>query len=114
MDMDPAERGGVEWVSEFCPVKGSTQDPWHRRQESYHYARPLPGTVTRCLRQRTGGRPRLCECVAQLSGVVCSVRMSHQQVVLGVTGCVGERAAGAGLLLLAEPADRAGLVTGDW
>ena len=23
MDMDPAERGGVEWVSEFCPVKGS-------------------------------------------------------------------------------------------
>ena len=24
MDMDPAERGGVEWVSEFCPVKGST------------------------------------------------------------------------------------------
>ena len=26
MDMDPAERGGVEWVSEFCPVKGSTPD----------------------------------------------------------------------------------------
>ena len=24
MDMDPAERGGVEWVSEFCPVKGSS------------------------------------------------------------------------------------------
>ena len=24
MDMDPAERGGVEWVSEFCPVKSST------------------------------------------------------------------------------------------
>ena len=23
MDMDPAERGGVEWVSEFYPVKGS-------------------------------------------------------------------------------------------
>ena len=23
MDMDPAERGRVEWVSEFCPVKGS-------------------------------------------------------------------------------------------
>ena len=23
MDMDLAERGGVEWVSEFCPVKGS-------------------------------------------------------------------------------------------
>ena len=23
MDMDPAERGGVEWVSEFGPVKGS-------------------------------------------------------------------------------------------
>ena len=21
--MDPAERGGVEWVSELCPVKGS-------------------------------------------------------------------------------------------
>ena len=21
--MDPAERGEVEWVSEFCPVKGS-------------------------------------------------------------------------------------------
>ena len=30
MDMDPAERGGVEWVSEFCSVKGSThhwEDP---------------------------------------------------------------------------------------
>ena len=40
--------------------------------------------------------------------------MSHQQVVLGVAGRVGERAAGAGLLLLAEPAGRAGLVTGDW
>ena len=26
MDMDPAERGGVEWVSEFCPVKGSNLD----------------------------------------------------------------------------------------
>ena len=25
MDMDSAERGGVEWVSEFCPVKASTQ-----------------------------------------------------------------------------------------
>ena len=24
MDMDPAERGGVEWVPEFCPVKGSS------------------------------------------------------------------------------------------
>ena len=24
MDMDPAERGGVEWVSDCCPVKGST------------------------------------------------------------------------------------------
>ena len=24
MGMDPAERGGVEWVSEFCSVKGST------------------------------------------------------------------------------------------
>ena len=24
MDMDPAERGGVEWVSDFCPVKGSS------------------------------------------------------------------------------------------
>ena len=24
MDMDPAERGGVEWASEFRPVKGST------------------------------------------------------------------------------------------
>ena len=24
MDMDPAERGGVEWVSEFCPVKDSS------------------------------------------------------------------------------------------
>ena len=24
MDMDPAERGGVEWVSEFFPVKGSS------------------------------------------------------------------------------------------
>ena len=24
MDMDPAERGGVEWVSEFCPVTGSS------------------------------------------------------------------------------------------
>ena len=24
--MDPAERGGVEWGSEFCPVKGSNQD----------------------------------------------------------------------------------------
>ena len=24
MDMEAAERGGVEWVSEFCPVKGST------------------------------------------------------------------------------------------
>ena len=23
MDMDPTEQGGVEWVSEFCPVKGS-------------------------------------------------------------------------------------------
>ena len=30
MDMDPAKRGGVEWASEFCPVKGSsprTQEP---------------------------------------------------------------------------------------
>ena len=25
MDMDPAELGGVEWVSEFCPVKGSSR-----------------------------------------------------------------------------------------
>ena len=25
--MDPAERGGVEWVSEFCPVKGSSWLP---------------------------------------------------------------------------------------
>ena len=24
MDMDLAERGGVEWVPEFCPVKGSS------------------------------------------------------------------------------------------
>ena len=24
MDMDLAELGGVEWVSKFCPVKGST------------------------------------------------------------------------------------------
>ena len=24
MDMDPAERGGVVWVSEFSPVKGSS------------------------------------------------------------------------------------------
>ena len=23
MDMDLAKRGGVEWVSKFCPVKGS-------------------------------------------------------------------------------------------
>ena len=29
MDMDPAERGGVEWVSEFCPVKGSTKLAFH-------------------------------------------------------------------------------------
>ena len=33
MDMDPAERGGVEWASEFCPVKGSTQD-WKRYEQS--------------------------------------------------------------------------------
>ena len=26
MDMDPAEMGGVEWVSVICPVKGSTED----------------------------------------------------------------------------------------
>ena len=26
MDMDPAELGGVEWVSEFCPVKGSSRE----------------------------------------------------------------------------------------
>ena len=26
MDMDPAERGEVEWVSEFCPMKGFTRD----------------------------------------------------------------------------------------
>ena len=25
MDVDPAEWGGVEWVSEFCPVKGSSR-----------------------------------------------------------------------------------------
>ena len=25
MDMDLAERGGVEWVSEICPVKGSSR-----------------------------------------------------------------------------------------
>ena len=30
MDMDPAERGGVEWVSEFCPVKGSIRHPLTR------------------------------------------------------------------------------------
>ena len=24
MDMDPTKRDGMEWVSEFCPVKGST------------------------------------------------------------------------------------------
>ena len=24
MDMDLAERGGVEWVSKFCPVKDSS------------------------------------------------------------------------------------------
>ena len=32
MDMDPAERSGVEWVSEFWPVKGSnlhTYTCWH-------------------------------------------------------------------------------------
>ena len=28
--MDPAERGGVEWVSEFCPVKGSIHGPMGR------------------------------------------------------------------------------------
>ena len=27
MDMDPAERGGVEWVSEICSVKGSSCVP---------------------------------------------------------------------------------------
>ena len=26
MDMDLAERSGVEWVSEFCPVKGSMKN----------------------------------------------------------------------------------------
>ena len=27
MDMDLAERGGVEWVSKFCPLKGSSSHP---------------------------------------------------------------------------------------
>ena len=31
MDMDPAERSGVEWVSEFCPVKGSTVPPFSEK-----------------------------------------------------------------------------------
>ena len=31
MDMDPAERGGVEWVSEICPVKGSNANPISNR-----------------------------------------------------------------------------------
>ena len=26
MDMDLAERGGVKWVTKFCPVKGSSRD----------------------------------------------------------------------------------------
>ena len=26
MDMDLAKRDGVEWVSKFCPVKGSTEN----------------------------------------------------------------------------------------
>ena len=27
MDMDLAERGGVEWVSKFCPVEDSNPPP---------------------------------------------------------------------------------------
>ena len=37
MDTDPAERGGVEWVSEFCPVKGSTLGAFQ------HLCRDRPG-----------------------------------------------------------------------
>ena len=28
MDMDLAKRGGVEWVSKFCPVRGSRDRTW--------------------------------------------------------------------------------------
>ena len=40
MDMDPAERGGVEWVSEFCPVKGSRRH-YQIFEKSYRYFRYL-------------------------------------------------------------------------
>ena len=50
MDMDPAERGGVEWVSEFCPVKGSTSE----RGLSCAFIAGLPESVRQGL--RTGCR----------------------------------------------------------
>ena len=47
MDTDPAERGGMEWVSEFCPVKGSSPDP-------------------RTFENRVGGPPRFENEVAKI------------------------------------------------
>ena len=42
MDMDAAERGGVEWVSEFCPVKGSIERHDHCRSTRQNHLLSLP------------------------------------------------------------------------
>ena len=56
MDMDPAERGGVEWVSEFCPVKGSKFRPVPARPVmTWRRAVGAPATV------RQGGRVPLLD-----------------------------------------------------
>ena len=48
MEMDPAERGGVERVSELCPVKGSTRRPTSRVGGRLN-APPPPPHLTRLL-----------------------------------------------------------------
>ena len=60
MDMDPAERGGVEWVSEFCPVKGSSS-----------YIKKTLGNLTQ---DRSGaGNAASAPCCAGRVGVLCRI-----------------------------------------
>ena len=51
MDMDPAERGGVEWVSAFCPVKGSRSQTYGLDAEAKAITMAKSQSKTSCRKQ---------------------------------------------------------------